>query len=235
MAVGSHLGIAVDEYDERIRTFVPFYEEMRDVAAGLLSLIQAPFPRIVELGTGNGALAARALAQRPSAQLVGIDEDAAMLRLAASRLARVSNRVELQQASFARVDLPRCDAVVASLALHHVRTRRSKLALYARIADSLAPGGLLVSADCAPPVSPALAERAMDAWRAHLRGTYTARQATAYLQAWAKEDRYFSLDVELSLITQADLVADVVWRRDAFAVMVGRKPSRTRARRSRSA
>jgi tRNA (cmo5U34)-methyltransferase len=235
MAVGSHLGIAVDEYDGRIRTFVPFYEEMLDVAAGLLTLLAAPSPRIVELGTGSGALAARALTQRPSGQLVGIDEDAAMLTLAASRLARAGGRVELRQASFARVDLPRCDAVVASLALHHLRTTRSKLALYQRMAASLAPGGLLVSADCAPPTSPALADRAMDAWRAHLRRTYSARQAAAFMRSWAKEDRYVSLDVELSLITRAGLVADVVWRRDAFAVMVGRKPARTRARPSRSA
>jgi hypothetical protein len=36
MAVSSHLGIDVAEYDERIRTFVPYYEEMLDVCATIV-------------------------------------------------------------------------------------------------------------------------------------------------------------------------------------------------------
>ena len=33
MGVASHLGIQLDEYDARIRTFIPRYERMLDVAA----------------------------------------------------------------------------------------------------------------------------------------------------------------------------------------------------------
>jgi trans-aconitate methyltransferase len=223
MAVAGHLGIAVAEYDERIRTFVPFYEEMLDVAAEQLAALATRAPVIVELGTGSGALAGRVLARRPDARVLGVDEDPAMLALASARLEPHASRVELRRVSFARFTLPRCDAVVASLALHHIRSTRSKLAFYQRIANALERGGLLVSADCVLPTSPVLAERAMARWRSHLRSTYSAREAGGYLRAWAKEDRYLPLDVELSLLRRAGLVADVAWRRDAFAVLIGQR------------
>lgn len=221
MAVGSHLGIAVAEYDERIRTFVPFYEEMLDLATDALRALDTRTPLIVELGTGSGALAARILARRRGVRLIGIDEDAAMLSMAAARAP--GRRLELREANFSRIDLPRADGVVASLALHHVKSVRRKLELYTRIARSLEPGGLFVNADCAPPANPTLADHAMDAWRRHLATTYSSREAAGYLRAWAQEDRYQSLDVEVDLVRKAGLTPDVVWRRDTFAVVVGRK------------
>jgi tRNA (cmo5U34)-methyltransferase len=136
--------------------------------------------------------------------------------------------VELRQGNFARIELPRCDGVAASVALHHVRTRRSKLALYTRIAQALRPDGLFVSADCMLPTAPALVEQSMQSWRRHLRAAYSAREAAAYLRSWSKEDRYQRLDVELSLVSRAGLIADVAWRRKAFAVVVGRRPGRRR-------
>ena len=231
MAVGSHLGIAVAEYDQRIRTFVPFYDEMLDVAAEALGALDGRAPLIVELGTGSGALAARILSRRLGARVVGIDEDPAMLAMASARMP--GGRVELRQANFSRIELPPADAVVASLALHHVKSLARKLELYRRVARALAPGGLFVNADCAPPASPVLAARAMDTWRAHLQTTYSAREAAGYLRAWAAEDRYQRLDVELDLVARAGLTPDVVWRREAFAVIIGRKRG-GRVRRSAS-
>ena len=37
-SVASHLGIPLPEYDARIRTFVPFYDEMLDGAAAYFAL-----------------------------------------------------------------------------------------------------------------------------------------------------------------------------------------------------
>lgn len=236
MAVGSHLGIDVAEYDERIRTFVPYYEEMLDVCAAVVQHAPAPAGelRVVELGVGSGALAARCLARRPGITLLGIDGDAAMLQMARARISTSveadAAQVELKEGDFTRIALPRCDVVMASLALHHVASIRTKQALYTRIANALVSGGVLVSADNALPGAPALAERGMDAWRAHMRAHYSARQVGAYLRSWAREDHYQPLDVERSLLERAGLVADVVWRRDSFAVLVGTKPHARRRR-----
>jgi hypothetical protein len=61
MSVASHLGIELSEYDSRIRTFIPHYEEMLDVGAAAIP----PAARtIVDLGVGTGALSSRCLTRR---------------------------------------------------------------------------------------------------------------------------------------------------------------------------
>ena len=215
MSVASHLGINLAEYDRRIRSFIPDYEAMLNVAS-------AAVPRgarlIVDLGTGTGALAERCLRQATQARVVGIDLDEGMMVMASRRL---GSRATLLRGSFLRADLPRCDAVVASLALHHVRTRTAKAALYRRIRRALRPGGRLVVVDCQPSGSPALAGPQRDAWRSHLERTYSAREASGYFRAWASEDVYVPIDREVELMTRAGFRAEVLWRRGAFAVLVG--------------
>ena len=216
-SVAAHLGIQLSEYDRRIRTFIPDYEEMLDAAADVVS----PRARtIVELGIGTGALAARCLKRAPSAAIVGFDADPGILALAARRL---RDEGTFHVANFVRVELPRADTVVASLALHHVRTRHAKTQLYRRIRAALGPGGLLISADCYPAADRARWAAQRQAWKSHLHETYGAAKAEAFLRAWAHEDVYVPLDVELLLLRQAGFSVDVAWRREAFAVVVGIK------------
>jgi SAM-dependent methyltransferase len=237
MAVASHLNIDLADYDQKIRTFIPYYEEMLDaVAAGLLLLDRADSPvgpTIVEFGIGTGALAARALARLPGARLIGIDADAEILKAAAARLQPLGARVELMHGGFATVALPRCHAAIQSFALHHLPDRRRKLTLYRRLFDVLMPGGMLISADCHPGADPRIAAVHDAAWRAHLRQFYSAEEADAYLAAWASEDVYFSLDDEIEVLGAAGFHTDVWWRRDGFAVLAAIRPARRGRRRLR--
>ena len=94
-----------------------------------------------------------------------------------------ARRVTVRTESFLRAALPRCDAVVASLALHHVRTRTEKLALYRRIHAALRPGGRLVIVDCQPAADPETRRAQFADWTAHLRESYSARKAAQFLAA----------------------------------------------------
>jgi SAM-dependent methyltransferase len=215
MGVAAHLGIRIDEYDARIRTFIPDYEEMLDAAAAAIP----PGSRmIVDLGTGTGALAARCLGQAPGSRLTGIDIDAQMLGLAAQRL---DSRATLVRESFLRARIPTCHAVVASFALHHVRTRAAKARLYRRIRASLVEGGRCIIVDCHPASTRMIARGQFAAWEAHLQETYTRAQARKLLAAWADEDIYVPLGVEAGLIDHAGLRVELLWRRGAFAVIAG--------------
>jgi tRNA (cmo5U34)-methyltransferase len=227
MAVSSHLKIALPEYDARIRTFIPDYEEMLDAAAASLVAAERPLMAVVDLGTGTGALLSRVADVARHAALIGIDEDEGMLGMAARRLAAQAPRLIVED--FVRAEIPRCDAITASFALHHIEQRRAKKALYARARKALRPGGVLVSADCHPPANAALAAAGRDAWHAHLADSYGPRKAESFLQAWAGEDFYVPLDAELALLQSAGFTTDVSWRKGAFAVIVARAG---RARRS---
>jgi SAM-dependent methyltransferase len=212
--VASHLGIKLEEYDARIRTFIPDYEEMLAAAAGA---IPCRSRRIVDLGTGTGALAERCLRQAPRARVLGIDADGEVLKLAERRLGK---RARLLRSSFTGTSLPACDAVVASFALHHIRTRSGKARLYRRIRAALRPQGVFVSVDCQPAANTDLAKKQHEQWKAHLLSSYTQREATALLAAWAHEDTYVPLEAELELLRRSGLKPELLWRKGTFAVIM---------------
>jgi trans-aconitate methyltransferase len=225
MSVATHLGIDLKEYDARIRTFIPHYEEMLDVAAAALD----PRSRvIVDLGIGTGALAARCLQRVPRAKIVGIDADAEILHSARSRL---PGNTQFVCNSFLSADVPDCDAVVASFALHHVRTPSAKEKLYSRIAASLRGGGQIITVDCQPAADAALAAQQRLGWKAHLMHSYSEREAEGYLEAWSHEDVYVTLNAEIELMCKAGFSVEILWRKDVFAVLRGTSERRTRRSR----
>jgi tRNA (cmo5U34)-methyltransferase len=213
MSVSSHLGIDLKDYDSRIRTFIPHYEEMLDVAG-------AAIPRgartIVDLGMGTGALAARCLDTARTARAIGIDVDPEILAMARRRL---GSRATFTTGSFLRTPIPPCDAVVASFSLHHVRTRAAKGALYSRIRAALRPGGIFLSVDSLPASNATVKRAQFDEWLGHLRRTYARSRSNAIFTSWSHEDVYTPLDVELELVRSAGFRVELLWRRGAFAVL----------------
>jgi ubiquinone/menaquinone biosynthesis C-methylase UbiE len=215
MGVASHLGIKLSDYDARIRSFIPDYEEMLGVAAAALP----PHPHtIVDLGIGTGALSARCVEAAPRCAIVGIDADAEILALAARRL---GDRGTFVAGTFLRTPLPACDAVVASFALHHVRTRTAKSTLYRRIRAALRGRGRLISVDAQPARDAAIRRSQRAAWLDHLQRAYNPKEAAALLAAWATEDVYVPLEAEIELMTRAGFAVDVLWRKGVFAVLLG--------------
>jgi ubiquinone/menaquinone biosynthesis C-methylase UbiE len=221
MTVSSHLQIRLEEYDARIRTFIPGYEELLDAAAQALRALDADSPHVIDLGTGTGALALRCVEVVPHATLTAIDEDPEILALARKRLSGHS-AASFVEGSFVQRTLPRCDAIVASLAFHHVRTAAAKRDLYQRWRATLNPRGLLISADCYPSSDERLVALERDAWRGHLLRSYSEQETTNYFDAWAQEDVYFPLRDELAMMTEGGFTPEVVWRLGCFAVICAR-------------
>ena len=230
MSVVSHLAVDPQDYDARIRTLIPLYDELIPEVARALRYAARPIRRIVDLGVGTGALASACLAAVPGARVWGIDADTAMMQVARARLGRRMARVTLVEGSFLNEPLPACDAMVASYALHHIGTLRQKQAFYRRCHHALRPGGVLVNGDCAPASTPQGFARDLDVWFTHLGQTFGGRAgAKRVYKSWAAEDVYVPLATELKLLQRAGFETDVPWRRSPFAVIVALKPRRPRA------
>ena len=90
MGVASHLGIRIDEYDARIRTFIPRYETMLDEAADTLRGLRTRAPVILVASLESSALLEEAL-DAASAELLAAE---ARLRNAAAEAERASSLVE---------------------------------------------------------------------------------------------------------------------------------------------
>jgi SAM-dependent methyltransferase len=211
-------------YDRRIRGLIPHYDELIAEAARALGAARRPIRRIVDLGIGTGTLTRACLGVAPAARVVGIELDASMSAMAKQRLGRLATRVRMIHGSFLDVPLPLSDAIVATYALHHIKSRRDKRAFYRKCARALRPGGVLVSGDCFPPASPQLWERDVNEWIAHLARTFGTRaRAKREFESWKDEDTYVPLAEELRLLTEAGFRVDVAWRRSPFAVVAAVK------------
>jgi ubiquinone/menaquinone biosynthesis C-methylase UbiE len=227
MSVASHLAVDPTRYDDHIRKLIPLYDELIPQVAWSLSYAARPVRRIVDLGVGTGALAGACLAEVPRSRVWGIDADAAMMQVARKRLGRSLARVTLVEGSFLEADVPACDAIVASYALHHIRSLRRKQAFYRRCYRALRPGGVLASGDCHPASTPQGFAQDLEVWFTHLGRTFGGRAgAKRVYESWADEDVYVPLATELRLLERAGFKTDVPWRKSPFAVVVAIKAAR---------
>jgi tRNA (cmo5U34)-methyltransferase len=220
-SVSRHLRIEVDLYDQAVRSFIGGYDEMLDRAAAAVGEARG-YDRVIDLGAGTGALSERVLTTIPDSRVELWDVDPAMMAKAAERLARFGDRAIFVQRSFFD-PLPPANAVMASLALHHVRELDQKRQLYRAIAAALRPGGVFVNADITIPVEPGSRDRVYRKWADHLvESGIEEPQAWKHFEDWAGEDRYFSLEEELDGMIGAGLEAACYWQREPSTVTIGK-------------
>lgn len=225
-SVRRHLRVAIDEYDASIRRFIPGYDEMLRQAASAVAAVSPH--RVLDLGAGTGALAAEILrhAQVGEVELVDVDEE--MLGQARVRLAERADRARYTLASFLD-PLPACDAVAASLSLHHIPSLDRKAALFGRVFAALSPGGVFVNADVTMPREGAARDQAYRAWADHLvaSGIPEAR-AWEHFEEWAGEDTYFPLEEELAALSSVGFRARCLWREGVATVVVATRETAAR-------
>jgi tRNA (cmo5U34)-methyltransferase len=227
-SVQSHLRVSPNEYDIQIRRFIPGYEEMLDTVCRYLRYLATRGEKemlITELGSGTGGLIPQVARALPDASIVAIDCDADMVEVARNRLGSFSKQVRYITETFDRGLSSGCDAVIASLALHHILVRSTKTALYKQIFSTLAHNGVFINADAAVDQDGSLSGFAYDAWIDHMVANGIDRnRAVDHLHAWQMEDRYFSLTEELEMLKEAGFKqVDILWRRGPIAVIAAMK------------
>ena len=219
--MAGHLGVAADDYDRTIRTFIPNYERM---VATVVHWLDGHVPAnglVVDLGAGTGALGAAVLEALPDVRVELVDIDPNMLEVAATRCAAHAGRFRVRHSRF-QDELPRCHAVVASLALHHVATHAEKRELYRAVRDALEPGGLVVVADALIyPDGPERRRMIEDLFAHMARNGISASEAEGHLAQWAQEDFYVPLPDELRLIADAGFPRPEVFWRDGLIAVYG--------------
>ncbi len=220
-SVRRHLRVEVEAYDEIIRRFIPGYDTALDVAARAVAAVRPGL--VLDLGAGTGALAEAMLGHNAVGTVELVDVDPEMLDQARVRLERFGSRARFREASFLE-PLPRCDAVAASLALHHIPEMEAKGARYRGIHASLRPGGVFVNADAVMPSDPEGREAGYAFWAAHMvsRGIAEER-AWQHFAEWAEEDTYQPIEHELAAMAAAGFTAGIAWHEGPMAVLVGHR------------
>lgn len=202
--------------EERVRRYLGRADEFPHRVEGegvLLDHVPRSVRRVLDLGTGDGRLLAILRVDRPELLGVGLDFSEPMLAAARKRFAG-DGRVELVEHDLSKPlpTLERFDAVVSSMAIHHLEHER-KRSLYGEVFDLLEPGGVFANFEHVASATPRLHEAFFAAIGEPLENEDPS-------------DRL--LDVETQLAWLRDLGfqdVDCYWKWLEMALLVGVKPS----------
>jgi tRNA (cmo5U34)-methyltransferase len=141
----------VQQYLESVRGAIPLAATQIEVMMRLIAARTEPIRKFLDLGCGDGILAAAILAQYPSASGVLLDFSRPMLEIAQEKLAPFVQNLQFALADFgepgwpaAIAELAPFEVIVSGYAIHHQPDSR-KQRLYAEIHELLTPGGLFVN------------------------------------------------------------------------------------------
>jgi tRNA (cmo5U34)-methyltransferase len=200
--------------DEQVRWYLDRIDRLPPRLAGeqvLAEVLPAEPVRALDLGCGDGRLAALVLGARPSVTaVVAVDRSEPMLASARERFAD-DDRVEI--ATFDLNDplgpLGRFDVVVSGFAIHHLAHER-KRSLFAEIVATLRPGGVFANLEVVQCATPELHEefnRRIDR------------------PGGDPQDVLAEVEPQLAWMRDAGLVqVDCSWRWRGFALLVGQAP-----------
>ncbi len=179
----------------------------------LLEQVPGDARRILDLGTGDGRVLGLLVHERPDMIGVGIDASPPMLQAARERFG-YDERITLVGHDLAEPlpALGRFDAVVSSLAIHHLEHER-KRSLYAEILDLLEPGGPFAN----------LEHVASPTQRLHLAFFEAIGEP---LEHEDPSDRLLDVETQLAWLRELGFDdVDCYWKWLEIALLVGVKPA----------
>jgi len=183
----------------------------------LVEVLPAAPRRVLDLGCGDGRLAALVLEHRSTVdEVVAIDISAPMLDLARRRFVG-DERVEIRTGDLrdSLASLGAFDVIVSGFAIHHVADER-KQSLFVEAARQLTPGGVFANLEVVASATPARHDEFLAA---------IGRTADDV------EDQLASVDDQLAWMRDAGLTnVDCLWRWRGFALLVGESPVTERTR-----
>lgn len=222
--VADHFQTEARGFDARVIRIVPYYREMLDALVNSLPFPPAKPIRVLDLGCGTGTVAYVVKSRFPRAAVHCVDLVPRMLELAAKKLRGFSG-VSFEQADFSRYRIAgKYDAVVTSLALHHLETDADKAAMHRKIYRALVPGGVFASADITVSPRPFLQRYYLNQWAAFILRSLPQRELDANYRRYRLEDRPSVLLPELRRLERTGFRhVEILWKRYNFATYAAYK------------
>lgn len=141
-----HFNKEAEAFDKQVLRNIPCYNEM------LGALINAipdtkDNPKVLDLGCGTGNITQKVLERFPDARVTCLDLSENMIEIAKNKLSEYSN-IEYIIGDFTQVEITdKYDAIISSLALHHIPNDNEKEIMYKEIYDALETEGVFYNAD----------------------------------------------------------------------------------------
>jgi tRNA (cmo5U34)-methyltransferase len=219
---------AAASYGEGMARWIPDFDFAHQLLLESLAIHLPDHPVGVELGAGTGRVSRLLLDAFPQLQLTLVDLSPNMLAAAEQRLAPFGDRcqVVVHDIFDDGLNFPpgAVDCVVSVFAICHARGSSVYEQLYRRIHAWLKPGGCFVCYDHVLGDSQPLTALNALGWHRLLRAGQTAEEAKDGIVGAYQEDSPLPVRQHLHLLEAAGFsVADVLYKRDIFAIYLGVK------------
>lgn len=220
-AVKRHFQDEAPDFDRIILTLIPNYLEMVEALVAAIPFETSAPIRVIDLGCGTGTVAQAVLNTFPNADVTCVDLVENMIVQAKAKLAH-NPRVRFVVGDFSSFD-GEYDAVVSSLALHHVATDQDKKLFYREIQTRLSPGGVFYNGDIVLAPNDIIQETYMRKWRAFMRRSISDEEIEGkWIPKYQAEDRPAKLMDQLQWLREIGFAnVDVLWKYYSFAVYGG--------------
>jgi tRNA (cmo5U34)-methyltransferase len=223
--IKKHFEEEAGEFDDIIQKLIPYYNEILE-ALVLTVTYQKGKILVADLGCGTGTIAKRILEIYPNAEVTCIDLAASMIEKAKVKLLKYNN-VEYIVKDFYDFDFEKkYDAVLSSLALHHLKNDQDKKRFFKKIFDALKGGGVFYNADVVLGSNETLQNLYMKKWKDFMLKKVSASEVESkWIPKYEDEDKPTELIEQLRWLEEIGFKAiDVIWKYYNFAVYGGVKP-----------
>jgi tRNA (cmo5U34)-methyltransferase len=223
--VKDHFQGEAKEFDELIIKLVPYYSRMLRALVSALPLPRDKEIAVLDLGCGTGTISKKVKEIFPQAKITCFDLAPNMLAVAKGKLAEYGEDIEFEEGQFSTMSFnKKYDAVVSSLALHHL-TNDDKKEFYKVLYQKIKPGGVFYNADVVLGETAYLQELNIARWKEFmLRRVSEEEINNKWLPKYYAEDIPAKLSDHLEWLKEAGFKdVDVIWKYYGGAVYGGTK------------
>jgi tRNA (cmo5U34)-methyltransferase len=215
-------------YGEGMERWIPEFNATHTLLVESVKPFMRPNSHILDLGAGNGRVSKLLLDKYDNCHVTLVDLPNGMLKAAPAMLAAYSGRFDMCAADIfddsLQFESASFDYVVSVFALCHAANSEVYATLYQRIFNWLKPNGIFISYDHVLGDAAMLTAMNVAGWHIFLLGCQTNQDAKAGVVSTYQEDSPLSLRQHFQLLIHSGFAAaDVLYKKDIFAIYVGVK------------
>lgn len=223
--IEKHFEEEAKQYDSIIKNLIPYYRQMVEALVNTLPFSHTKVIEVIDLGCGTGTISKAVKDSYPKAKITCVDISKKMLQIAAEKLGEAQDIVYINSNFYDFSFDKKYDAVVSSLALHHLETKADKLEFYKKIHSSLNDGGIFINADVVLASSDIFQEIYMEQWKSFMCKNIPKDEVNNnWIPTYYEQDRPVSLMDHFEMLKAAGFKEmDLIWKYYNFAVYMAVK------------
>lgn len=212
-----------NDFDNLMCKIIPDYFYFQQKLVDTLPFVENRRFRVIDLGCGTGNIGKLIADKYPNAEIVCVDFSDEMLKSAADK---IGNRAVYVKADFNQFEFEgRFDAVVSSLALHHLESYDDKIKFYKKMYAAMNEGSVHLNFENVLSESAEIQKINISGWRKYMQNSFSDDDIdNIWLAGYYDDDHPITLSEHGKIMRELGFVDfDVILKEYCFALLYCRK------------